>query len=62
VKPVLNFEQYLKDLSQGNYHVFQVGEPEFAYLEKLSDDVRDHIMNLHHKIDRLEARTKKRSE
>lgn len=59
VKPILNFEHYLRNLAKGDYKVFQVEEPEFNYLEKLSDDVRDHIVELHRRISRLEAGSKK---
>ena len=55
-KPMLNFEHYLRSLAAGEYNLFQVGEPEFHYLEKLSDEVRDHMTDLRHKLDQLEAR------
>lgn len=57
VKPILNFEQYLRNLSAGQYSVFKVDEPEFQYLEKLSDNVRDHLVEMRLKLARLEART-----
>ncbi len=57
-KPILNFEHYLRNLAKGEYAVFQVDEPEFNYLEKLSDDVRDHITLLHEEIERLKGRSK----
>ena len=57
-KPILNFEQYLRGLASGKYSVFRVEEPEFAYLEQLSDDVRDHITALHEEIQRLKTRSK----
>lgn len=59
VMPIKNFEHYLRHLASGDYGVFKVEEPEFTYLENLSDGVRDHIMDLHRQIHRLEARSKK---
>lgn len=55
-RPILNFEQYLRGLAAGDYNIFQVGEPEFKYLEKLSDDVRDHIVAMHLRIRELEGK------
>lgn len=56
VKPILNFEHYLRRLSKGDYGVFHVAEPEFNYLEQLSDGVRDHITSLHQEIQQLKHR------
>jgi signal peptidase II len=56
-KPILNFEHYLRNLSSGKYDVFSINEPEFAYLEKLSDGVRDHITSLHEEIEQLKTRS-----
>jgi signal peptidase II len=56
--PILKFDHYLNNLSQGKYGVFQIDEPEFSYLEKLSDGVRDHLMALHDEIEQLKTKNK----
>ena len=56
--PILKFENYLSNLSKGNYGVFQLNEPEFSYLESLSDGVRDHMMGLQQELKRLKSRAK----
>lgn len=58
VKPISDFEQYLRSLASGDYKVIQIDEPEFRYLEKLSDDVRDHMVELTSKASRIETRFK----
>ncbi len=58
-QPIVRFENYLKDLARGEYHIFQVNEPDFQYLEALSDEVRDHIMGIQRNIRRLEIRLKR---
>ena len=56
--PILKFEQYLRNLSEGNYGVFQIGEAEFSYLETLSDRVRDHLVEVQEELERLKNRNK----
>ncbi len=58
-KPILQFEHYLRSLASGDYHIFEVDEPEFQYLEELSDDVRDHLMEIHHQLGRQKIRRNK---
>lgn len=52
VRPILNFETYLRGLARGEYNIFFVEEDEFRYLEKLSDQVRDHLVDLNQKAER----------
>jgi signal peptidase II len=56
-KPILTFEHYLRRLAGGDYNVIHIDEPEFSYLENLSDGVRDHIVGLHEQIRRSKIRT-----
>jgi signal peptidase II len=57
-KPILQFEHYLRRLASGDYNVIHIDEPEFSYLENLSDGVRDHIVGLNDQIRRLKVRTR----
>lgn len=58
-QPMIRFENYLKELANGEYRIFQVNEPDFQYLESLSDAVRDHIIGMKRTITRLETRLKR---
>ena len=59
-KPILRFEDYLRNLARGNYNVFQVDEPEFVYLEQLSDHVRDHLIEMNQEMSQMKVRLKAR--
>jgi lipoprotein signal peptidase len=59
-KPMLNFEHYLRSLARGDYNVFHVDEPEFNYLEDLSDKVRDHMVEIHEELRQLRVRKQPR--